>query len=165
MKANTKFMTLFGGILIVTLSYQSDAHHSFAMFDNDKCQIVAGTVRNYDLSYPHAWIWITSRAKNGGTDIWGFEGASPAELRRYSNWTRNSLQPGDKIEVAFHPLKDGRKGGSFDRVKLPDGRQIGYGFGAIKDGEPLTCNSPPPVSSSPSSQVNTTNANGVTSSK
>jgi hypothetical protein len=42
---------------------------------------------------------------------WPIEGASPNILRRFG-WTRQSMKPGDQIEVVIHPREDGGAGGS-----------------------------------------------------
>jgi hypothetical protein len=36
----------------------AQAHHSKAMFDNDKCATIEGTMRSFEWVYPHAWLWI-----------------------------------------------------------------------------------------------------------
>jgi hypothetical protein len=59
------------------------------------------------------------RAANAA-GIYGLEGMSPNYLSR-NGWTKRTLKPGDKITVAVHPLKDGRKGGFMVSAKLADG--------------------------------------------
>lgn len=105
----------------------AQAHHSSAMFDESKCQTLAGTVRNFQLQYPHSWIWLLVPNSQGVAEVWGFEGADPATLRR-DGWAQGFLKPGDKVEIVFSPLKDGRNGGSLHRVTLPDGHVYKTGF-------------------------------------
>jgi hypothetical protein len=99
------------------------AHHGSAVFDTGPEKSVAGTVKRFDWTNPHSWIWLDVPNDNGGVDTWGFEGMSPNYLGR-RGWTRNSLKPGDKITVVFHPLKDGSKGGSFVSATRPNGEVL-----------------------------------------
>ena len=57
----------------------------------------------------------------GAAEQWGIEGMSPNFLGR-RGWSKNTLQPGDKITLDIHPLRNGEKGGTFLSVTLPDGK-------------------------------------------
>ena len=100
------------------------AHHSFAMFDQSKQVSVSGTVRDFQWTNPHAWIEVLVPDGKGGADVWSVELNSPNNLVR-QGWKRNVLKPGDKISVTLNPLRDGRPGGLFNAVTLPDGRVLG----------------------------------------
>jgi hypothetical protein len=63
---------------------------------------------------------------------------SPSWLGRH-DWTSRSLTAGQKITLTYYPLKDGRHGGFFVRVKLPDGRTLE----ALPEGSPRV----PPLAS------------------
>jgi hypothetical protein len=99
------------------------AHHSFAMFDSNKCRYLTGTVRKFSWNYPHSWLWVDVPNKTGGVDAWGFEGEPPSNLAQ-DGWTRTSVVKGDKILVGYNPLRDGRNGGSFSAVKRSDGKVL-----------------------------------------
>lgn len=96
------------------------AHHSFAMFDQTKQVSVSGTVRDFQWTNPHAFIQL----EDAQGKEWGVELNSPNNLVR-QGWKRNVLKPGDKISVTLNPLRDGRPGGLFNAVTLPDGRVLG----------------------------------------
>ena len=34
------------------------AHHSYAMFDMSKTVTLQGTIRDFQWTNPHSWIWI-----------------------------------------------------------------------------------------------------------
>jgi len=101
------------------------AHHSFAMFDFQASKTVTGTVEQFDWTNPHTFIWlqVPTAAGNGVTERYGFEGMSPNFLGR-RGWTKSTLKPGDKVTVTYHPLKDGSKGGTYQKVMLPDGKEL-----------------------------------------
>jgi len=109
------------------------AHHSFAMFDYNKCKMVVGTVRNFAWNYPHSWIWLNVPNAAGGVDVWGFEGEPPSNLAQ-EGWTKTSIAKGDKITLAYNPLRDGRMGGAYSAVKRTDGSVL---LGAL--GKRATC--------------------------
>ena len=99
------------------------AHHSFAAFDLTAQKSVTGTVKEFDWTNPHTWIWVNVPNTQGAVEVWGFEGMSPNYLGR-RGWTKKTLQPGDKITVTFRPLRDGSHGGMFVSARRPDGTEL-----------------------------------------
>jgi hypothetical protein len=39
-------------------------------------------------------------------------------------WKKDSFKPGDTVEIAFRPMKDGSRGGQFMSAKLAGGQKI-----------------------------------------
>jgi Family of unknown function (DUF6152) len=119
--------TALGAILlagmVAAVAGVAAAHHGFAVFDTGTQKSIAGTVKQFDWTNPHSWVWVDVTNDKGGVDTWGFEGMSPNFLAR-RGWTRTTLKPGDKITVTFFPLKDGSKGGSFLSAKRPNGEEL-----------------------------------------
>lgn len=107
--------------LIVMGGVSPSAHHSFAPFDVTTQKTVSGAVKQVEWTNPHTWIWVDVPNDRGGVDAWGFEGMSPNYLAR-RGWSKDTLKPGDKITVAFRPLKDGSKGGMFVNATLASGK-------------------------------------------
>lgn len=135
------------GVLVGTMmasSQTASAHHSFAMFDMSKQVTLKGTVRTWEWSNPHTWLWVYVTEvdgkpvadKDGQPVVWGLEGTAPGELARQGTWSSKSLKPGDKITVTARPLKDGRSGGSMGKITFEDGRTLGGGGGAPGAGGP-----------------------------
>ena len=104
------------------------AHHSFAMFDEVKEQIVVGVVTEFQWTNPHTWIEMDVTDPKGVVKHWSIEGGSVLGLAR-QGWKRTTIKPGDKISVLVHPLKNGGPGGSLMGVVTADGKALG---------EPLT---------------------------
>lgn len=96
------------------------AHHSYAMFNMDKIVTVKGTIKQYDWTNPHTYIWLYVQNDKGGQDVWAVEGGSPNALSRIG-WSKRTVKPGDKVTLEIHPLRDGRTGGFFNKITLPDG--------------------------------------------
>ena len=113
-------------LLAPLMSRSAIAHHSFATFDNTKIVKLTGTVKTFEWTNPHSWIWLVVADDKGGEQVWGLEGTAPGELTRHG-WNRHSINPGDKIMVEIHPLRDGRAGGSYSRVTFVDGHELDAG--------------------------------------
>ena len=91
------------------------AHHSFAMFDFSKTMTVKGTVTEFRWTNPHVALLVNLDPQPGASpDVWSMELTSPGNLTR-GGWTRHSFKPGDRIELVFNPLRDGRHGGAFEQ--------------------------------------------------
>jgi hypothetical protein len=99
------------------------AHHSFAAFDTSAEKTVTGTVKQFDWTNPHTWIWVDVANGKGGTDTYGFEGMSPNYLAR-RGWSKSTLKPGDTISVTYRPMRDGSNGGMFMTGKLGTGKVL-----------------------------------------
>jgi len=117
--------------LIVT-ARSASAHHGFAVFDTTSRKTITGTVKSFEWTNPHTWVWLDVPNDKGGVDTWGFEGMSPNFLGR-RGWTRNTLKPGDQITVTYFGLKDGSKGGGFLSAKRPNGEELTMWGGSPSD--------------------------------
>jgi hypothetical protein len=98
------------------------AHHSFAMFDATKNVTLQGTVKGFEWTNPHMWLYVMVQQANGAVEypleMMGVQGA--AKL----GWKPDSVKPGDKVTFEFHPLRDGHPGGQLMTVVLPDGKKL-----------------------------------------
>jgi len=100
------------------------AHHSFAMFDSDKQVTLAGTVKEFQWTNPHAWIMLTVADPQGRPALWAIEMGGPGQLA-HAGWNASTLSSGMDVKVSIHPLRDGTNGGQFLGLTFPDGRQLG----------------------------------------
>jgi hypothetical protein len=117
-------LAIAAAALLGVLSSAADAHHSFAMFDQAQEKTLIGTIKEVQWTNPHIWLQVLVKDPATGQDVeWSIEGGSPNGLAR-QGWKRNSLKPGDHVEVVIHPLKNGDNGGSLLRVSV-DGKPIG----------------------------------------
>jgi len=101
----------------------AQAHHSFAMFDNQKEVTLEGVVKEFQWTNPHTWVQLMVKDASGKEVEWSLEGASPNSLAR-KGWSRNSIKAGDKAVIVVNPLKDGAPGGSLKKVTV-NGQTIG----------------------------------------
>jgi len=65
-----------------------------------------------------------------------FCGFSLNNLSR-QGWRRSSLKPGDTVTITLNPLRNGKKGGLFNKVVLPNGTVLGDGRPADSGGKPI----------------------------
>jgi hypothetical protein len=100
------------------------AHHSFAMFDADQKTTLAGTVKEFQWTNPHAWIFVMVPNTDGQLEQWAVEMGGPGQIAR-QGWTAKTLAPGMDIKLTIHPLRDGSNGGQFVSAVLPDGTELG----------------------------------------
>ena len=98
------------------------AHHSFAMFDMNKSAQLTGTLKDVAWTNPHTAMIVVVPGDNGQAAEWHFEAGPPAFMLR-AGLKRDDLSSriGSKVTITFHPLKDGRTGGSLQAVKFEDG--------------------------------------------
>jgi hypothetical protein len=121
---HVKYLAIAG--LAVSLSaIPAFGHHSFAMFDQNRMATISGTAKEFEWINPHVWLHITADV-NGRQVTYSFEGGSTGQLMQ-SGWMRESVKLGDRMEVTFHPLKDGSYGGQLLNVKFPDGKELCQG--------------------------------------
>ena len=116
--------SLFAVSLVMTgLGSPAFAHHSFAMFDQTQVVSVTGTVTRFDWQNPHTWLYISTEGESGAAAAYSFETSSPSSLMS-TGWTAESIQVGDRVEIDFHPLRDGTNGGQLRTIWLPDGTEL-----------------------------------------
>ncbi len=126
------------GIVSALFAAPALAHHAFAMFDQSRTAYLTGTVKQFELVNPHGWLHVSVTNDKGEMSTWSFEGGSVAQLVGLG-W-KDSLKPGETVEVGFRPLKDGSRGGQLMSVKLQGGQKLcsnrgcGDGTGAIVPG-------------------------------
>lgn len=100
------------------------AHHSGAMFDRSQQKVIVGTVREFSWANPHASFAVDVAGADGQATLWAIEMNSPNNLL-HDGWKRSTIKPGDKVAVSIWPLRDGRPGGSYAGITLPDGKRLG----------------------------------------
>ena len=94
------------------------AHHSFAMFDMTKSVRLEGTVKRFDWTNPHSWIFLEVVGPGATTEQWTIELPSAGALAR-EGWNKNYLRAGERVVLHVNPLKDGRKGGNLESFVPP----------------------------------------------
>lgn len=99
------------------------AHHSGAMFDDQKSITLSGTVKEFQWTNPHCWIQMLVQTENGPVE-WSVEMGAIFELYR-GGWRPGTLKQGDKITVVINPARDGTNGGIYVSAIGADGKPLG----------------------------------------
>jgi len=89
------------------------AHHSFALFDMTKSVMLEGTVKRFEWTNPHSWIFLDVIGPQNVSEEWTIELPAAGALAR-DGWHANYLTAGERIIVRVNPLKDGQRGGSLE---------------------------------------------------
>lgn len=94
-----KYAILSAAVLSVVLANIASAHHSFAMFDQQKETTLTGALKELQWANPHIWVQVLVKDPATGQDVeWSVEGGSPDNLSR-KGWSRHSMKAGDKVVI------------------------------------------------------------------
>jgi hypothetical protein len=100
------------------------AHHSTAMYDSQNPVTITGTVKRFEWTNPHAFVYIEVKDEKTGRVVeWECEMMSLNHLRAYG-WTSRTVKPGEIVSATGAPAKSGAPAMIASRMKLPDGREI-----------------------------------------
>jgi hypothetical protein len=119
-----QFLSILLG-LSVLLGAAAVAHHSFATFDATKQQTIVGTVKDFQWTNPHCWVYLM--VPNGAdVDIYDIEAGAVVGLKR-QGWSKETFKVGDRVTITIHPKRDGTHGGAFVSAITADGKTLGPG--------------------------------------
>jgi hypothetical protein len=101
-----------------------NAHHAFAAeFDRNQPVDVSGQVSKIEWTNPHARIYVDAEDESGEMINWNFEMGSPNNLMR-QGWRRDTLEPGDSINISGWRARNAPYVGNVREVSLPDGSRV-----------------------------------------
>ena len=109
------------GVLITTTPLS--AHHSTTMYNMANPSTVTGTVKRFEWTNPHAYIYLEVKGEDGKIVEWEVEMMSLNHLRGYG-WTRSTLKAGDSISCTGGAAKSGAPSMISSYMKLGDGRMM-----------------------------------------
>jgi hypothetical protein len=117
-------LALFGSLAIGVTSVA--AHHSSAMYDHSKTMTIKGVVVELRWVNPHVSLSINGTVEGSETpELWVMEMTSPGNLVRAGGWRRDAVKPGDRVEVAFSPLREpDKRGGALKRLLIVDTGEV-----------------------------------------
>ena len=93
------------------------------MFDRSQTVVLEGKIAEYQFQNPHTWIEIVVTDDSGNETQWSIEGETRKTMTRIG-LPFSALSPGDEVTIRAHPLRDGRTGGVFIDIKMPDGKLV-----------------------------------------
>ena len=125
MKGRTWLLsTVVVSLVLWAMPTMASPHHAFAAeFDSDAPVELTGTVTNVEWMNPHARFYVDVEDEDGNVNNWNFELSSPNGLMR-RGWRRDSMKPGDVINVSGFRAKNAPYVGNARTVTLTDGREL-----------------------------------------
>jgi len=99
------------------------AHHGSTAYDLTKSIAAKATVTNLEWNNPHCLLHFDAKDTKGEVQHWTIELYNPLYMSR-AGWTKNTLKPGDEIEILFHPAKNGASNGY---IRYGDGKITFHG--------------------------------------
>jgi Family of unknown function (DUF6152) len=97
------------------------AHHSVSGYARNDGVYRTGTVKEFLWSNPHVMLTLEVTEAGGAPQAWTFESLSVGQLAA-ANFRKTMVAAGDTVTVSFFPRRDGKPGGFFYALTLPDGK-------------------------------------------
>jgi hypothetical protein len=119
---------LLAVVLVLSGVLPATAHHSAAMFDQQKKVELTGTVREFQWTNPHCYIQLVVKNAQGREEEWSLEMGAPMYLYN-RGWRPSTVKAGDQLKVTIAPLRNGQRGGLLTDARGADGRQLGKPVG------------------------------------
>ena len=111
------------GLGVLATTTPLSAHHSTTMYNMGSPTTVTGTVKRFEWTNPHAYIYLEVKGDDGKVVEWEVEMMSLNHLKSYG-WTRETVKEGDMITCTGGAAKSGAPAMLSSLVKLNDGRMI-----------------------------------------
>ena len=111
----------FASLIVFAVAVPAAAHHSHALYEPQTQITLEGTVKEFQWVNPHSWLYLIVTNEAGEEEEWALEARAPFRLAE-QGWSRDAIQPGDKITATVKPLRRGR-GGLLGIVRTEDGRE------------------------------------------
>ncbi len=115
MRAKKFVAAMVLGLLGVTPAL---AHHSFAMFDQTKILQATGSVSQFRWTNPHSFVVLDVKGTKYVLEC------NSTNMMSRAGWKVNTIKAGDKIGIAYYPLRNGQPGGMLKTVTLPGGKTL-----------------------------------------
>ena len=100
-----RLFTVLAG-LSALLSYPSQAHHSFAIYDIDNKIQRTGVLTEFMLSNPHIQLVLEVEGEDGVKEAWLIESMNPGRWDRSGN-PRDVASVGETVTILGWPARDG----------------------------------------------------------
>lgn len=123
-------------MLVAVWSVPLSAHHSFSGYDMEKTLSAQATLKEFRWGAPHSTVVFVIKGADGKPQDVTMGSAAPASFAKQGFRPRD-FKAGDRMEITWHPSKNGSAGGTLATLKLPDGRKFGdseFGPGGSRAG-------------------------------
>lgn len=97
------------------------AHHSFAVYDMQATKSAEATIKEFHFGAPHSTVRFVVKGANGTPQDLTLIGAAPSALQR-AGFKAQDFSKGTKVQITWHPVKNGAPEGTMLSITLPNGR-------------------------------------------
>lgn len=103
---------------VASIGTPAVAHHSFAMFDQTKIVQATGSVSQFRWTNPHSFVVVEVKGTKYILEC------NSTNMMSRAGWKVNTIKAGDKVAIAYYPLRTGDAGGMLKTVTLPNGQTL-----------------------------------------
>jgi hypothetical protein len=101
------------------------SHHSDAAYGTTSVALKSATIIKVVWANPHGIVACDVKDENGKVARWNLEMGSPSAMELVG-WNRNSLTPGDVVNIDINPARNGTNLGRLLRVTTAGGKVLDY---------------------------------------
>lgn len=94
-------------LLSALYSYQSHAHHTFAVYDIDNKIQRTGVLTKFSFSNPHIQLVLEVERDDGSKETWKIESMNPGRWDRSGN-PRDVASVGETVTIIGWPARNGK---------------------------------------------------------
>jgi hypothetical protein len=105
---------------IVGIGIPLSAHHGNAAYDMSHAEMKGVVVKQFLWANPHCIVVFDAKDDKGKVTQWSAELGSPSAISLVG-FQRDSLKPGDVIDIDITVSKTGNAVGRIRKITLPDG--------------------------------------------
>jgi Family of unknown function (DUF6152) len=116
-------LSVVAALMAVSFCGSLWAHHGNAAYADTTIQFKNATVTKFLWQNPHSILMFDVRDDKGAALHWAAEIGSPSALTLHG-WNKNSVQPGDMVDVYMFAAKNGIPVGRLSRIVFPDGKML-----------------------------------------
>ena len=81
------------------------AHHSRAIYDQQRIVTLEGVVTRYEWTNPHVYLYVETEDDTGNAVEWALESNVTTIMRR-RGWSKDTFAPGDRVTAQGNPARD-----------------------------------------------------------
>ena len=93
-------------VFLLVFVCQSQAHHSFAIYDIDNKIQRIGVLTKFEFSRPHIQLALEVEREDGSMEIWEIESMAPGRWDRFDH-PRDVASIGERVTLLGWPARDG----------------------------------------------------------
>jgi len=117
-----RLLVTLSAVPLLTLSAPGHAHHGFANhFDHEQEIVLEGIVTQFNFRNPHITVHFEVQNEDGETESWVAETGGSSGFLRNGRMTRDSIKPGDPIQITGHPARVTEYEMRVNQIILPNG--------------------------------------------